>query len=834
MKHVKAMLLIAVLAICSTFLLAQETEPSVSPASEYIDGLDLPIATTENLFTPMVNPALMGLSKTIGTGYFHLFDKDKIQRHYWFTGNFDGLSYLYEYDNGINYHAIASGSELFPRHIFPNVYAGTSYRWKNSLYKEGSFRSGVTYRPHNVASLAFTWDNPYEEAPSYKYGIGLRPLAFVKSLPDYALELSMDMAYAKEMTDLNNPTAERSYEMKKPVFGINTQLLDGLTIGANYNTENKTTMVNFALSYVNNSVGSVARAKDDSDNPTDRYALSYIQTTDKFFKPLFGIEPKTWYDMKLKGNVVTYRAPKYKLGPFSIFQSGEKSIETVINEVRQAKDDPTVHGLLFKNPYFGSSFALMQELLTAMKEFKETGKPIAFYYDNMSNGNFFFAASIADKIYLNKNGSVDLKGLSISSPYLKDALAALGIEVMNFRSHDYKTAGNMFSESEMTKAEREVYDSLLSSLYGQVIAQIEAGRGSKLAKPVTQIVDEGPYWVAKDALDAGLVDELIYLDQLEDQLKKDFTFKKTKTAMNSYHNYDWARAKENQVAVIYAQGNIVTGKGTPGQTIASETTVDLIRKARKNPVYKGIILRVDSGGGSAFASDVILHELELAQTENKKKVVVTMTGMAASGGYFIACKADKIIAHPTTLTGSIGVVGIVPNLEKMWGKIRVNWSTVKKGERSDIGSMSRAWKDDEIKLLERSIKNSYDEFIGYVATGRNLDVERVHEIAQGRVWTGEQALGLGLVDEMGGMKEAKAAIKELANIKGKVTLVDATTTKKGIELKMSDDPFSFYAPLRLINGMFGDYISVYEKWSELENEKILMLAPVSTENIDNK
>ncbi|MDZ4122465.1 MAG: S49 family peptidase, partial [Candidatus Cloacimonadaceae bacterium] len=202
-------------------------------------------------------------------------------------------------------------------------------------------------------------------------------------------------------------------------------------------------------------------------------------------------------------------------------------------------------------------------------------------------------------------------------------------------------AGNMFSEKEMTPAERRVYEELLGDIFEQAKTKMSANRGSKFAKPISQLIDEGPYWISNEALAAGLVDELIYLDQLKNQLKEDFGYKKTAKKMDDYRNYTWSRQKENQIAVIYAQGNIVMGKGTPGQKIAHETTVEQIRKARKNKDYKGIILRIDSGGGSAQASDIIWRELELAKIENKKPIVVSMSGVAASGDTILPVMQTK-------------------------------------------------------------------------------------------------------------------------------------------------------------------------------------------------
>lgn len=786
----------------------------------YLGYEEFPIAATDNMFAPFSNPSLLGTGDLGGIGIAHMNDSEKWQKHYWLFANTDFLSYVYERDNGVNYHLLATGMEFLPANILPNLYLGTNYRWKNSDYKKGDFRSGVTYRPHNSTSLAFTWDNLYKEEPYYRIGFAVRPLAFVPALADHRLELSLDMNYQRAAGDTD-------YEFKKPILGVQTQLLDGLKIGGTYNLEEETSLLNFSLCFGKAEAGALVKQKKN-----DNYAIAYAQATDLSFKPFLGITPKTWLNMKLSGNIVTYRAPKYNFGPINIYDSEDKSIEDLIATLRRSKEDAAIDGILLKNPSFSTSLALQQELLTAFEDFKSSGKKISFYYDNIGNAGYIFAASIADKIYLNPMGSVDLRGLAINSPYLKNMLNSLGIEVMNFRSHKYKNAGNMFSETEMTEAEREVYNSILDSFFGQMEQRLAKGRGDKLTQSAKQTIEGGPYYIAQDALDKGMVDELIYEDELNAKLKKDFSFSRSVKNMEDYRSYSWSKPKEHQIAVIYASGNIVMGKGIPGQKIASASTVKLIREARKNKAYKGIILRVDSGGGSAQASDIILRELELAKTEDKKPVVVSMAGVAGSGGYYIACNADRIVANPATITGSIGVIGLAFNATEMFKKIKVNWSTVKKGEKADIGSLSRPWTKDEKELMTRSIEAVYDDFIKKVDNGRaNMSLEDVHEHAQGRIWTGEQALKIGLVDDLGGMDVALDNMKEISKIKGKLTLVDATSSQKGLKVEMDSNTFSSYLPLKALNLMSEDYIKLYELWNDFGCDKALMLSPLTPELI---
>lgn len=787
--------------------------------ASYTGMMDYSISNIDDIFVPYVNPSLLANRNHRGFGFAQLYADGEFSRQHWIIANMDGTSYIYENSGDVSNHTFASGWELFPAHKLPNLYGGTSYTWQNNQFAKGGFRSALTYRPHNSTSMALVWDNPNKAAPAYRAGLALRPLALLGYRDDYRWELSADVNYRKAAGD---------YEIEKPVIGIQTQLFDGVKLGGTYNMENEGMMLNFSLNFGKASLGTnMLKVKD-----VDPAYVMYASSGELSHKPFLGLTGKNWYKMNLSGNVVTYKTSKYKLGPISILDSKQKTVEEIINGLNKAKNDPSVSGILLVNPSFSASYALQQEILSAMQAFRASGKKINVYYDNISNGGYIFAAAAADNIYLNPMGVVDLRGLAINSPYFGALLDTLGIDVLNFRSHKYKNAGNMFSETEMTAAEREVYDALLQSMYDQMIAQVHAGRGDKLVKPVETTIDEGPYFIAQDALDGGLVDKLIYEDELYKSLKESDGFSSSIGALENYREYSWAQPREKLIAVIYASGNIVMGKGTPGKVIAHDTTVKLIRAARKNPDYKGIILRVDSGGGSAQASDIILRELELAQTENKKPVVVSMAGVAASGGYYIACKADRIIADPATLTGSIGVIGLTFNAERLFKKVKVNWSSVTKGDNADFGSMYRQWTQAEKDMMTRFIEVTYEDFTRKVDEGRdNLTLDQVHQYAQGRVWTGEQAYEIGLIDDLGGMDVALEHMRELTGINGKIRLVNATGEVRGVNINMEGSSLIKVPGMEMLQDLNADYGRLYEMWKQFNAGEVLMLAPLDDQNI---
>lgn len=814
MKH-KTMLIIVLVILSSTICLAQILIPSQA------------IATTDNMLAPVVNPANLGFGNSDGIGFMQLWDDNRWRDHYWFFANTEGISYVYEkVSSRINTHTLATGGEITGPYMLPNLYSGTSYKWTNNKYKKGGFRSGFLYRPTDFSSLGFTWNNDRDlsgdnfMSPSYQFGVGYRPFAQFPILKQHRLEFSADFSYSK---NFNN-----DYELYQPTIGVSTELMDGIKLGGSYNLENENMMLNFSFSQKNSQIGSLTHLSEQNN-----FGTGYVFLSDDSFLPLAGKSRKSWYSLPIKQEVVTYKAPKYKFGPFSIFDDKQTGVEDILDNIKKAKDDPCVSGIVFINKNFSASIALKQEIITELKSLKSSGKQVIFYYDNISNSDYIFASAIADKIYLNPQGTIDLKGIAVNAPYLKDMLEKLGISVYNFRSHPYKTAGNMFSESEMTPEERAEYEQILASLYSQICTMIQEGRGSKLSKPVSTLIDEGPYYLAGDALTAGLVDELVYESQFKDKIKQDFKYSATIEKLPDYQTYTWSHNKKSKVAIIYAQGNIVMGKGEVGNKIAQATTVDIIRRARKNSEYKGIILRVDSGGGSAQASDIIHKELELAKTENKKPIVVSMSGVAGSGGYYISCNADHIVADPATITGSIGVIGLAFNAENLFKKIYVNWSEVKKGKHSDFGSITRKWTDDEKLVMQKLIASSYHDFVQKVANGRKKDYAVIDSIAMGKIWTGEQALKNGLVDELGGLKEATQKMKELAKIKGDIELVNVSKNDRSIEVGLKLNSMTSVFPVINTLESFDEYIKIYEKWNAYSNEHTLYVSPIDLEQIAN-
>ncbi|MBC8384100.1 MAG: signal peptide peptidase SppA [Candidatus Cloacimonetes bacterium] len=767
---------------------------------------DLPVANTDGIFSSKINPAASSFGNAGGIGYLGNINSNKklVEDTYSLFFNFNGFAYVLDHAERDDHTFLLSSK------LFNNFYLGTSYNWFNRDYKKGDWQESILFRPYDFLSFGAVGSNIFKDERSYTLGVAARPFYL---MGDFGERITLS-------TDVKNTNDE----FLKPTVGLQTELLNGINIGGAYNLENETVSANFSVSLGGLKLGNITGFDKDIKFAGGNY---YVHLSDKPFRSFIDRKKKDrFYDFKISGRIVEKKS-SMDIGPFKIVTGKDQTISDIIKKIERIEKDDKVGGIIFKSGNFSASFANMIELQNVLLDFKKSGKKIVFYYENMGNVNYAFAASVADEIYLNPLGGIDLRGIAISMPYLRDALDKLGIDVINFRSHEFKTAGNMFSENEMTDAERESYEFLLNDLYDEIAKMIESGRKGKLSKTAKELIDEGPYFIANKALEAGLIDGLLYEDELEDKLAEFYPKTKIiKKLSPKTVRYDWSDEPKDKIAIIYAVGNIHSGKGQSGKSIGSKTTSEAIKKAREDKSVKGIILRIDSGGGSALASDIIAREMSLCREgENAKPVVVSMAGVAASGGYYIATYADEIIAQPTTITGSIGVVGIFPIFERMYDKLHINWSTVKKGKHSDIGATHRNMTKEERKMAEDSIEHFYDVFTGIVAKSRNMDIKEVHKHAQGRVWTGNQALKRGLIDKLGGMDVAVEEMKKLANIEREIDLVEYQSGKQKLTIAVGMDMFVNNFLRSKLPEPIDNLLELSEKIEQYKDEKVLMLMP---------
>ena len=460
-----------------------------------------------------------------------------------------------------------------------------------------------------------------------------------------------------------------------------------------------------------------------------------------------------------------------------LFGSRPPSIRGLVEAVDRAAGDPTVKGLLLRVGSVSTGWARVQELRDALVRFRRSGKPSWAHLEFAGNQEYFLATGCA-KVAASPTAMLDVSGLSAEVSFYKGALDKLGVEAQFEGVGKYKNAPNQFTEAGFTAPHREQMEALVGSLFDQYVRAIAEARGLS-PQDVRAIVDRGPFH-APEAKEAGLVDELLYRDQVEARIP----------AAGRVSPSGYLRAgrgfgfdRRPKVALVHAVGEIVRGESQSspfgGSLAGSDTIVRGLRQATEDDGVRAIILRVDSPGGSGTASDAIWREVGVAR--RKKPVVVSMGDYAASGGYYIAMGADAIVAEPGTITGSIGVFSGKFSLRGLYGKLGVSQETVRRGKNATLFSGWEPWTDEERAKVRGLNVAFYETFIAKAAEGRKKTPQEIDAVAQGRVWTGEEALRAGLVDALGGLDAAVAVARARARIaKGQEIQMVVLPQRKGL------------------------------------------------------
>jgi protease-4 len=483
-------------------------------------------------------------------------------------------------------------------------------------------------------------------------------------------------------------------------------------------------------------------------------AIAALSGTDKEVE----IKENSILVMKFDGPIKD-RGSKNPFENLSSLISKEESIglDDILNNIEKAKEDNNIKGIYIETSSLPAGLAMVEEIRTKLLEFKNTGKFILAYSEYYSQ-KAYYLASVADKIYLNPQGAIEFKGLSAELMFFKNALAKLEVEPQIIRHGKFKSAIEPFILDKMSDENREQTMTYMSAIWNHMMEGISKSRNISIEE-LNKIANEILLQKAEDAIKYKFVDQLAYKDEVLEILKEK-TEAKAIDKINSVSIADYTYAKvdkkkeftKDKIAVIYAVGEIDSGEGDD-EEIGSERISKAIREARLDDKVKAIVLRVNSPGGSALASEVIWREVTLAK--QAKPVIVSMGNVAASGGYYISCAADTIVAEPNTITGSIGVFGVLFNAQGfMNNKLGVTIDTVKTNMYADIGSIYRPLTASERDIIQKSVEHVYDVFITRVAEGRKLTKEQVDEIGQGRVWSGIDAKKIGLVDVLGGLETA--------------------------------------------------------------------------------
>jgi protease IV len=467
-----------------------------------------------------------------------------------------------------------------------------------------------------------------------------------------------------------------------------------------------------------------------------------------------------YVEIELEEEVVD-RKPGFSLSSRSVRTSWQ-----LLDLIARAGKDGSVKALVLRIDGMSASFAHLQELRQALARFRAQGKKIIVFAPSLGMGSYY-VASVADRVWTHPLGDVTIPGMSMGTIFLKGTLEKLGIQFDGTRHGKYKSAIETFTEDSFTKPNREQYEAYLDALYGEFLDA--AAEGRHLSRDSMEALVNIGFFNAEQAKQNGLVDTACYHDQIDSLLKKELKGLSKSSEKDFLKdvvaNEDWG--PKPSIAVVYATGSIAAGESrtdflTGEMTMGAQTMVRAIRQARDNKRVKAVVLRIDSPGGDGFASDMIWRELELCR--QKKPIIVSMAGVAGSGGYYIACNATRVFALPTTLTGSIGVFNFKLVTEGLYNKFGARRQTVKRGEHADAMSDMRAMTPEEDSMMQAQVDYFYNQFVQKVATGRKMSYEKVDSIGQGRIWSGLDARRIGIVDSLGGFLDAVGYAQKITKL----------------------------------------------------------------------
>lgn len=504
------------------------------------------------------------------------------------------------------------------------------------------------------------------------------------------------------------------------------------------------------------------------------------------------IEAGSYLVFNLNANITDTPAEQDEFGLGALLAGGDEAqtlqLRAVTRALREASDDSRIAGVLLIGSLapegYGTGFATLKEVRAALADFKASGKPVVAYLDFAMTGDFYLAAGVTDLV-LDPYGSLVVPGLASEPTFFAGAFERFGVGVQVTKVGDFKSYAEPFVRKDLSAENREQLEKLLGDLWSDLIADLSQDRGIG-ARDLQALIDAEGIIRPNVALQSGLVDRVAYRDEVIAQLKAATHRTDPEKAFKQVTLADYARSlsplkagRGREIAVVYAEGAIVDGQGAPDE-VGGLRFAREIRSLRQNDDVKAIVLRVNSPGGSATASEHIQRELRLAA--EVKPVIVSMGSYAASGGYWISAYGTRVFAEPTTITGSIGVVGIHFDIQKLANDLGVTWDSVKTGRHADMFTVSRPKTPAELKIFQGMVEWIYDEFIRKVAEGRKMDPEAVRKIAGGRVWSGREALNLGLVDELGGLDAAIAHAAKEAGLDGDYTLVEFPQQKTFAEM----------------------------------------------------
>lgn len=723
------------------------------------------VATADDILAAGFNPAGLGLKRGFQTGFFHTYSDSSFEGDNGWLISSGNLAFSAEWLGNVTPQTYRKYTLAHGASITPGLYWGSSYSWFGSRHKDyddlSSWKLGLLARPSeflSVGLVAKDINRPKSlgerTEASFDLGLAVRPLG---GFWQDRLTLSVDASLGQK-EKLENASTRWKAEAE-PWEGF--MISGDIDNDGNFGIGGRINLPHLGAGTYN------AVSKDyDFDQGIVYAALSRDR-----YRTLLERRDNI-LEVSLSGKIVEENTRVGLLG------KKKPTVMDLLTDIKRAKDDRTIRGILLRIDDFDMGLAKTQEIREAILDFKESGKGVVAYLQNAGNKEYYLATA-ADRVVLMPTGYLSLTGLAAQVVFVKGTLDKLGIVADLEHIGDYKSASDLVTRDSMSPAHREVVNSILDDLYDQITGEIAQARGWT-QEQTKSVIDQGPF-TASEAQKAGLVDTLLFYDQLNELVgpqqgnscfplagclpnSTDSRIDRQAYHKRSHYKYSWAVAP--RIAVVFATGTIFSGESGKelliGDVMGSETIARAIKKAREDGRVKAIVFRVDSPGGEGIASEIILREIAL--TKGKKPFIVSMSDLAGSGGYHISCAADTIVCMPGTYTGSIGVVTGKLSLEGLYEKIGFSIETVKRGKHAGFYSTTREFNDEEREVVKRQIQEFYSDFVQKVADERGMSYDDVHAVAQGRVWTGRQAKGNGLVDILGGLDLALAIAKEKAGL----------------------------------------------------------------------
>lgn len=712
---------------------------------------DYPAAAISGTEAVVRNPAALFLNKPIGLLYLHSFEDGDISGDNAFLVATSGLGFAYQrfglgFPGVVNRYDFAVSSR-----IWHDIYGGLSYTHFGSDYEALDnahfWNYSMTYHLARMFSVAGQVQN-----------INRNSFGGEKSARGYLLSAAIRPA-GEKVTVGGDLRLYGGQSLRDAEWRISAQayLKPGLSVFAGIGNEQRFG-IGLQASFGDGYLGGEGFFDDKSS--FERGTIYLGSSVSR--RPSFMRIPGKVIEMNVTGDIPEQAGSKF------LFQDPEPTVYTKLARIRDAKSDPTVKGIILNVRGSGMGWAKLNDFRRALLDFRESGKPVICRLGTMTGNGSYYLASVADSIFMTPVDGLLLIGLRAEIEFYAGTLEKIGIEPQVEKMGKYKNAPNRYTESSLTPEHREAIEALLDDIYVELVTGIAKGRNI-IPQKIANLIDQGPFSAAK-ADSVGLIDELLYESEYRERLQKIFPKNLERVSLDNYNKESRFRERfgiQPQIALIGIEGplerNGSNSLWSGHQTLGAATIAEAVRQAAQNSNVKALVLRLDTPGGDAIAADIIWGEVWRAR--QRKPVVVSMSDACASGGYYIAAAAHRIFVEPATVTGSIGVYGGKPVIAGLQEKLGISSETITRGRHAAMFSFTTPFTDEERHLLRYHLRTLYNQFLEIVAEGRELGVDSVQTIAQGRVWSGLTALQIGLADDEGSVLAAVEAAAQMAGIK---------------------------------------------------------------------